>query len=274
MSNRSQTGPPDLSAVKEKQQAMWGTANYASIGSRILLVSELLCDAVDIRGGEHVLDVACGNGNAALAAARRFAQVTGCDYQPRLLDQARQRAAAEGLPVDFREGDAEALPFEDGSFDAVLSTCGAMFAPDQQQTAAELLRVCRPGGRIGMVNWTPDSWVAHLGRVVGAYNPPPAGVPSPVLWGDPEHVARLFGDDVEITAPERTFLFRFASAEQHADCFCDEYPPIATALSTLDGDEREALRRDIIDLAEQFDVSEGDGLVLPLSYLEVVARRS
>lgn len=269
----TETDRPDLAAVKERQQAMWGTANYAGVGSRILLVSELLCEAVDLRGGERVLDVACGNGNAALAAARRFAEVTGCDYQARLLDQARERAAAEGLEVDFREGDAEALPFDDESFDAVLSACGAMFAPDQQRTASELLRVCRSRGRIGMVNWTPDSWVARLGRTVGAYNPPPAGVPSPTLWGDRDHVTQLFADEVELSARERTFHFRFVSAHQHADYFCAEYPPIAAAMSKLDDDQRRALRGDVVALAEEFDVSNGAGLVLPLTYLEVVAHK-
>lgn len=264
---------PDLGAVKEKQRDMWGTANYGGIGSRILLVSELLCDAVDLRGGERVLDVACGNGNTALAAARRFADVTGVDYQPRLLDEARARADVEGYDIDLREGDAEALPFADESFDVVLSSCGAMFAPDQKSTANELVRVCRPGGRIGMVNWTPDSWVARLGKTVAQYAPPPDGVPSPVRWGDPEHLADLFGAAVEISAPVRTFHFRFASAEDHADHFCKEYPPIVAALSRIDHQSASALRHDIVRLAEEMDVSEGDGIVLPLSYLEVVALR-
>lgn len=263
----------DLAAVKGKQQQMWGTANYGGVGSRILLVSELLCDAVDLRGGEEVLDVACGNGNTALAAARRFARVTGVDYQPRLLDQARARADVEGYEIDFREGDAESLPFDDGSFDAVLSSCGAMFAPDQRATAAELVRVCRSGGRIGMVNWTPDSWVARLGKTVGQYAPPPEGVPSPVLWGDPAHLAELFGDDVELSASVRTFHFRFSSAEDHADYFCSEYPPIVAAAARLDDRERAALRRDIVRLAEEMDTSDGEGLVLPLTYLEVVAHK-
>lgn len=269
----TQTPEVDLNEVKQRQQAMWGTANYAGVGSRILLVSELLCEAVDLQGGERVLDVACGNGNAALAAARRFANVTGCDYQPRLLEQARTRAEAEGLPVDFREGDAEALPFEDGMFDVVLSACGAMFAPDQKRTASELLRVCRSGGRIGMVNWTPTSWVAQLGRTVGQYAPPPPGVPSPFRWGDPAHLASLFGDGIEIRAPERTFHFRFPSAESHTEYFATEYPPIASALRRLDEGQAVSLRRDIQELANQFDVGGGDGLVLPLDYLEVVVNK-
>ncbi len=266
-------GTTHLAGVKQKQQEMWGTANYGAIGSRILLVSELLCDAVDLQGGEQVLDVACGNGNTALAAARRFADVTGVDYQPRLLDQARARAAVEGYEIDFCTGDAESLAFDQSSFDVVLSSCGAMFAPDQERTAAELVRVCRPGGRIGMVNWTPDSWVARLGKTVAGYAPPPEGVPSPVLWGDPEHVAKLFGDAVELSAPVRTFHFRFASAEEHADCFCTEYPPIVATLSRIDDQHAAALRQDIVDLAEEMNVSDEGGVVLPLTYLEVVARK-
>lgn len=272
MTNTTPTTPTDLQAVKENQRSMWGTANYAGVGSRILLVSELLCEAVDLQGGERVLDVACGNGNTSLAAARRFADVTGCDYQPRLLEKARRRAEAEQLDVDFREGDAEELPFGDGEFDVVLSTCGAMFAPDQRQTASELLRVCRPGGRIGMVNWTPTSWVAELGRIIGGYTPPPPGLPSPVEWGDPTHLAALFGSDVDITAPERTFLFRFPSAEAHAEYFATDYPPIAAALAQLDDQRSASLHQDIVDLAARFDVSTGDSLVLPLAYREVVVR--
>ncbi|MDZ7676046.1 MAG: class I SAM-dependent methyltransferase [Acidimicrobiales bacterium] len=271
MTTRSEQ--PDLVEVKHRQREMWGTANYAGVGSRILLVSELLCDAVDLQGGERVLDVACGNGNTALAAARRFAEVTAVDYQPVLLDRARDRADVEGYAIDFREGDAEALPVEDEAFDVVLSTCGAMFAPDQQRTAAELVRVCRPGGRIGMVNWTPNSWVARLGKTVGSYAPPPAGVPSPVLWGDRDHLAELFGDAVELSVEERTFHFRFASPGAHTDYFCREYPPIVAALGRIDDQQADALGRDIAALAEDMNCSEGPGLVLPLDYLEVVARK-
>jgi SAM-dependent methyltransferase len=169
----------DIATVKQRQQANWASGDYAPIGTRLLLTAELLCEAVDLRAGQQVLDVACGNGNAALAAARRFCQVTGIDYVPALLERARQRAQAEGLEVAFQEADAEALPFSDASFDVVLSTCEAMFAPDQERTAAELLRVCRPGGRIGMVNWTPDSYVGELFRAIGRHLPPPPGVRPP-----------------------------------------------------------------------------------------------
>lgn len=183
----------DLVSVKARQQATWASGDYASVGNRILLVSELLCEAVDLRAGEHVLDVATGTGNAALAAGRRFAHVTGVDYVPALLEQARGRAAAEGLDVTFEEGDAEALPFDDLSFDVVLSACGAMFAPDHQKTADELVRVCRPGGRIGMVNWCPDGYIGELLRAIGRHVPPPPGVEPPTLWGDTAHLHRLWG---------------------------------------------------------------------------------
>ncbi len=262
----------DLGAVKERQQQMWGTANYASVGTRIMLVSELLCEAVDLQGGERVLDVACGNGNTALAASRRFADVVGVDYQPRLLEQARERAAVEGLLISFDEADAEDLPFGDDSFDVVLSTCGVMFAPDQQRAADELVRVCRPGGRIGMVNWTPSSWVAEVGRTVGRYVPPPQGVAAPVLWGDHDHLASLLGDRVSLVAPTREFLFRFASAQQHVDYFSENYPPIVAALGQLDEQSRGQLREDLRELAERMNVaSDRSRLVLPLEYLEVVA---
>lgn len=151
----------DIATIKQRQQAAWASGDYAAVGTRLLLTAELLGEAVDLRAGQQVLDVACGNGNAALAAARRFCQVTGIDYVPALLERARQRAEAEGLEVAFQQADAEALPFPDDAFDAVLSTCGAMFAPDQERTAAELLPVCRPGGRIGVVNWVPDGYVGE-----------------------------------------------------------------------------------------------------------------
>lgn len=261
----------DLDEVKAHQRRMWGTANYASVGSRITLVSELLCDAVDVQGGERVLDVACGNGNTALAASRRFADVVGVDYQPRLLEHARERAAAEGLPAHFEEADAEALPFDDASFDVVLSTCGVMFAPDHQRAADELLRVCRPGGRIGMVNWTPNSWVAEVSGMIGRYVPPPHGVAPPVLWGDRDHLDSLFGDRLSLTSPTKEFLFRFSSCAQHVDYFSTNYPPVVAALAQLDDESGKLLRRDLHELAERRNVAtSADRLVLPLEYLEVV----
>jgi SAM-dependent methyltransferase len=202
----------DIDAIKQRQQAAWSTGDYSAVGARLYITSELLCEAVDLRAGERVLDVACGSGNAALAAARRFCQVTGVDYVPALLERARERAQAERLEATFQEGDAEALPFPDASFDVVLSTCGAMFAPDQEQTASELLRVCRPGGRIGMVNWTPDSYVGGLFKAIGGHLLPPPGVRPPVQWGSEERLRELFGPDVRISVPKRSFLWRFPSA--------------------------------------------------------------
>ncbi|WSG47989.1 methyltransferase domain-containing protein [Dactylosporangium sp. NBC_01737] len=226
-----------------------------------------------MRAGERVLDVACGNGNASLAAARRFCQVVGVDYVPALLERARRRAGAEGLEVTFQEGDAEALPFPDASFDAVLSTCGAMFAPDQEQTAAELLRVCRPGGRIGMVNWTPDSYVAELFRAIGRQVPPPPGLRPPAQWGDEGRLRELFGPDAGITAPRREFLWRFPSAEHQAEFFATFYGPVTRTLAALDEERAATLKAEMVEIAERHNVA-GDGtLVLRMDYLEAVIRK-
>jgi SAM-dependent methyltransferase len=263
----------DLTTVKRRQQATWASGDYAAVGARLLLTAELLCEAVDLRASERVLDVACGNGNAALAAARRNCQVVGIDYVPALLERARQRAAAEGLQVTFQEADAEDLPFPDGGFDVVLSTCGAMFAPDQERTAAELLRVCRPGGRIGMVNWTPDSYVAGLFQAIGRHLPPPPGLRPPVRWGDPRRLRELFGPEVEVAAPRRSLLLRFPSAEDQVAFFAAFYGPVVTALEALGADRGAALEADMRQLAGRFDAA-GDGtLLLRLDYLEVVARK-
>jgi SAM-dependent methyltransferase len=263
----------DLATVKQRQQVAWASGDYAAVGARFPITAELLCEAVDLRAGERVLDVACGNGNAALAAARRFCQVTGIDYVPALLERARLRAGAEGLDVTFQEADAEALPFPDGSFDAVLSTCGAMFAPDQEQTARELLRVTRPGGRVGMVNWTPDSYVGALFRAIGAHVPPPPGVRPPVQWGSEERLRELFGPDVTITAPRRSLLWRFPSAEHQADFFATFYGPTNRALATLGEDGAAALRAEMVETVKRFDVSDDSTLVLRMDYLEAVIRK-
>jgi SAM-dependent methyltransferase len=263
----------DIATVKQRQQAAWASGDYAAVGARFPITAELLCEAVDLRAGERVLDVACGNGNAALAAARRFCQVTGVDYVPELLERARQRAKAEGLEATFQEADAEDLPFPDDSFDAVLSTCGAMFAPDQERTAAELLRVCRPGGRIGMVNWTPDSWVGNLFRAIGRHVPPPPGVQPPVLWGSEERLRELFGPEVAISAPRRTLLWRFPSPEHQVAFFGSFYGPTVKALEVLGPERAPALRADMLELANRFNAADDDTLVLRMDYLEVVARK-
>jgi SAM-dependent methyltransferase len=263
----------DVATIKQRQHAAWASGDYAAVGVRLLLTAELLCEAVDLRAGERVLDVACGNGNAALAAARRFCQVTGVDYVPALLDRARQRAHAEGLEATFQEADAEDLPFPDASFDAVLSTCGAMFAPDQERTAAELLRVCRPGGRIGMVNWVPDGYVGALFRAVGRYLPPPPGLRPPVAWGSEERLRELFGPEVTISAPRRTFLWCWPSAEHQAEFFATFYGPTNKALAALEADRAAALKADMVEVARSFDVSDDDTLVLRQEYLEAVIHK-
>jgi SAM-dependent methyltransferase len=263
----------DIATIKQRQQAAWASGDYSAVGTRLVLVAELLCEAVDLRAGERVLDVATGNGNAALAAARRFCDVTGVDYVPSLLERARERAKAEGLEVDFQEGDAEDLPFPDDSFDAVLSTCGAMFAPDQERTAAELLRVCRPGGRIGMVNWVPDGYVGELFRTIGRYIPPPPGIQPPVLWGSEDRLRELFGPEVTISAPRRTLLWRWPSAEHQAEFFATFYGPTHKAVAALGADRAAELRADMTEVARSFDASDDDTLVMRQDYLEVVVRK-
>src|SRR5215207_6978203 len=203
----------DLTAVKSRQQATWSSGDYAVIGTTLTITGELLCEAVDLRPGQRVLDVAAGNGNATLAAARRWADVTSTDYVPALLERGRTRAAAEGLPVIFQHADAEDLPFADGSFDVVLSVFGVMFTPNQEQAAQELLRVCRPGGKIGLANWTPDGFIGHVFRTIGKYVPPPPGVKPPSLWGTEQRLHELFGDGIaDLTVNRRMFVFRYRSA--------------------------------------------------------------
>ncbi|WP_214108639.1 class I SAM-dependent methyltransferase [Acrocarpospora catenulata] len=264
----------DIPTIKQRQQATWAAGDYAAVGTRLLLTAELLCEAVDLRAGERVLDVACGNGNAALAAARRFCNVVGVDFVPALLDRARARAHAEGLDATFEEADAEALPFPDTSFDVVVSTCGAMFAPDQEQTARELLRVCRPGGRIGMVNWVPDSYVGELFRTISRYLPSPPGLQPPVLWGSQDRLRELFGPEVTISAPRRSFLWRFPSADHQVDFFTTHYGPTNRAVAALGADRAADLKAEMFDLVKRFNTSDDDTVVLRMDYLEAVIRRT
>lgn len=265
-------GANELDDIKRRQQRAWAAGDYLEIGSRMVLTSELLCEAVDLRGGERVLDVATGTGNAALAAARRFCHVVGVDYVPALLDRGRTRAAAEGLEVAFEEADAEDLPFPDGSFDVVLSACGAMFAPNQERAAAEMVRVCRPGGRIGMVNWTPDGAVGALFRTIGRFVPPPPGLRSPLLWGTRERLEELFGVETEMSTPLRSILLRYSSPEAWADHFAAYFGPLVKAFELLATDGRQALRTDLLAVVEEFNVSLDSTLVVRADYLEVVIR--
>jgi SAM-dependent methyltransferase len=262
----------ELSAVKQPQRSTWSAGAYAAVGSRILLASEQLCESVDLHAGERVLDVGCGSGNAALAAARRFCRVVGVGGDPDLLERARRRAEAEGLEVTFLEGEAEDLPFPDGSFEAALSAGEDLPGRDLRHSAAELLRVCRPGGRIGMVHWAPEGYVGQLFAAIGRHRMPP-GLEAPVPLGGQERLRALFGPAVAITAPRRSLLWRFPSAEHQVAFFASFHGPTTRALQALGPDRASALKAELLEVARRFDVSEDDTLVLQLDYLEVVVRK-
>jgi ubiquinone/menaquinone biosynthesis C-methylase UbiE len=265
---------PDLAAVKQKQQQAWASGDFHAVAARIVLVAEQLVDTADLRAGWHVLDVATGSGNAAIAAARLGCQAIGVDYVPSLLERGRERATAEGLDVALLEGDAEALPFPDRSFDAVTSVFGSMFAPDHEKAASELVRVTKPGGTIALASWTPDGFIGELFKVIARHVPPPAGVPSPMLWGTKAHLRKLFGTDVtSLDVRERTFTFRFLSAEDFTTFFRLWYGPTVKAFAALQGDAREALEHDMTDLARTFDRLGNSAIALPAAYTEAVAIR-
>ncbi|MFP3585974.1 class I SAM-dependent methyltransferase [Paraburkholderia sp. SIMBA_055] len=265
----------DFAAVKIRQQAAWSTGNYAVVGTTLQIVGEALCEALDLRAGSRVLDVAAGNGNATLAAARRWCDVTSTDYVASLLDAGRARAQAEGLSVEFQEADAEALPYADASFDIVMSTFGVMFAPDQEKAAAELARVCKPGGRIGLANWTPDSFIGQVFKTIAMHIPPPAGVASPALWGTKARLETLFeGKTRKIVANSRHFTFRYRSPEHFVEVFRTFYGPVNKAFGALEGERQAALLGDLMTLIKSRNRSGDATLVLPSEYLEVVIERS
>ncbi|ROZ71472.1 class I SAM-dependent methyltransferase [Ramlibacter sp. WS9] len=266
---------PDFNAIKTRQKAAWASGDYAVVGTTLQIVGETLCEAADLRAGQRVLDVAAGNGNATLAAARRWCEVTSTDYVPALLERGRERAAAERLHgVDFREADAEALPFDDASFDAVLSTFGVMFTPNPARAASELLRVCRPGGKIAMANWTPESLIGQVFKTLGKYVPPPAGVTSPALWGTRVRNVELFEAGASnIVTETRQFNFRYRSPEHMLEVFRGYYGPILKAFAALDEDKQHALAEDLIGLMNQFNRGGHGGLVVPSDYLEIVITR-
>lgn len=269
------SAPTDLAAVKVRQQAAWSTGNYAVVGTTLQIVGELLCEALDLRAGSRVLDVAAGNGNASLAAARRCCDVTSTDYVPSLLDAGKARAQAEGLTITFQEADAENLPFPYGSFDVVVSTFGVMFTANQEQAAAELVRVCRPGGRIGLANWTPGSFIGQLFRLIGQYVPPAPGVKSPALWGTRPRLEELFGDGANaIHTVNREFTFRYGSPTHWIDVFRTYYGPMNRTYAALDHERANAFTRDLLALINAHNRSGDHTLVLPSEYLEVVIDRS
>jgi ubiquinone/menaquinone biosynthesis C-methylase UbiE len=266
---------PDLSAVKARQQTAWSSGNYAVVGTTLQIVGETLCEAVDVRSGERVLDVAAGNGNATLAAARRFADVTSTDYVASLLDSGRLRAEAEGHTIDFKVADAEDLPFGDDAFDVVLSTFGVMFTPDQEMAAHELLRVVRPDGRIGLANWTPPGFVGQIFATLGKHIPPAAGLKPPSRWGTPEWIRSEFGPRAsDIHIEKKEYMFRYRSAEHWLDVFRNWYGPIHKAFLALDAGGQQKLEKDLIALVGRFDRAAGGAIVVPSEYLEIVITKA
>ncbi|MEX2035121.1 MAG: class I SAM-dependent methyltransferase [Xanthobacteraceae bacterium] len=265
---------PDLAAVKTRQQAAWSSGDYAVVGTTLQIVGEDLCEALDLHSGQKVLDVAAGNGNVTLAAARRWCDVTSTDYVPTLLERGRIRAQAEGWAIEFKEADAEALPFADASFDAVVSTFGVMFTPNQDQAAAELLRVCKSGGKVGLANWTPEGFIGQLFKTLGQHMPPPAGVKSPALWGTRARLTEMFGAQASsIETLPRNFMFRYRSAQHWMDVFKTYYGPLLKTFAALQPPEQQALHDDIMALIARMNRSGDATMVLPSEYLEVVVTK-
>ena len=270
----SNTTQPDLAAVKARQQGAWSSGDYAVVGTTLQIVGEELCEALDIRAGQKVLDVAAGNGNISLAAARRWCDVIATDYVPALLEKAYERAAAERLQIEFREADAEALPFKDRSFDVVVSTFGVIFTPDHEKAATELMRVCKPGGKIGLANWTPDGFIGQLIKTIGKHLPPPAGVKSPALWGTSARINEMFGSQASsIKAESRHFVFRYRSPLHWLDIFKTYYGPVLKTFASLQPSAQAELTGDIIALIDRFNRSGDGSMVVPSEYLEIVITR-
>ncbi|MGE0752239.1 MAG: class I SAM-dependent methyltransferase [Variibacter sp.] len=262
---------PDLAAVKARQQTIWSSGDYAVVGATLQIVGETLCEALDLRAGQKTLDVAAGNGNITLAMARRWCDVTSTDYVGALLERGRARAAAEGWTIDFKEADAEALPFADEGFDAVVSTFGVMFTPNQDKSAAELLRVCKSGGKIGLANWTPDGFIGHIFKAVGKHVPPPAGIKPPGLWGTRARLDELFKANARaIRAEPRDFVFRYRSPQHWIDVFKAYYGPIHKAVAALPPEGQRALLADITAVIDRFNTVQDGTMVVPGEYLEVV----
>lgn len=261
----------DLSALKIRQQAAWSSGNYAVVGTTLQIVGEQLCEALDLKAGSKVLDVAAGNGMASLAAARRWCRVTSTDYVPALLQNGRARAEAEGHPIEFIEADAEALPFDDNDFDVVISTFGVMFTPNQDRAASELVRVCKPGGRIGLANWTPEGFIGQVFKTLGKYLPPPPSARSPALWGTRARLAEMFGGAaIEIKPETRHFNFRYRSSKHFLDVFETYYGPINRAFAALDQQRQVELRDDLNALILRMNRASNGTMVVPSEYLEVV----
>ena len=265
----------NFDAYKQRQAQTWSSGDYALLGGNLTIVSENLCEAVDMRAGQQVLDVATGSGNTAMAAARRWCEVTGIDFAVSLLERARERAAVERLPITFFEGDAENLRFPNESFDVVLSTFGVMFAPNQAQAASELLRVCRHGGKIGLTNWTPNSFLSQMPRLISKYIPPRVPVPSPFLWGTEEHLRALFHEGAaSLQITKRNFMFRNRSPQHYVEMFRYHFGPVMTAFNALDSAQQDALARDMLEGVSSRNQSRDETLVMPNEYLEIVVTKA
>src|SRR5918997_5277086 len=266
--------PIDLGVLKARQQGAWASGDYAVVGTTLQIVGEELCEALDLRAGESVLDVAAGNGNVSLAAARRWCDVVATDYVPALLERARERAEVERLDIAFREADAEDLPFPDQSFDVVVSTFGVMFTPDQERAAAELLRVCKRGGKIGLANWTPDGFIGQMFKTIGQHVPPPSGARSPALWGTRARLEELFmSSAASISSAQRQFVFRYRSPEHWLEIFKTTYGPLLKTFAALEPAAQAALRDNLVDLIGRFNRSGDGAVVVRGGCLEVVTPR-
>ena len=266
----------DLEAVKGIQQKVWSAGDFSVIAQTVQFVSDELVEALDIMPGERVIDVACGSGNCAIPAARRaWGNTVGVDYVPELLERGRERAAAERLEIEFIEGDAENLPFEDASFDVVVTTFGSMFAPNQEKAAAELLRVCKPGGRIGMGNWTPEGVTGSMFQISSKHAPPPPGAPSPLAWGKEETLKEMLGDEVSsLDVKRKQCIFRFKSPEHWLEVFRTYFGPVKMAFERVGPDGEEALAADLRQMLEDANDAGDRGLRFGGEYLEVVATRA
>lgn len=265
----------DYDAIKTRQRTAWGAGDYCKIGSTVQFTGEQLAEALALRPGSRALDVAAGNGNITLALARRSVQVTSTDFVEALLERSRARAVAEGFDIDYRVADAEQLPFEDGEFDAVVSTFGVMFTPNQERSARELMRVCRSGGRIGLLNWTPTSFIGRLFEVLGRHVPPPPGVRSPARWGDEAWLQENFGAGAAgIEIDSKDFMFVSTSPEDFLATWRQYYGPITKAFVTVGDDGAAALEADILALLRELDVATDGTMRVPGEYLEVRIRKA
>lgn len=265
---------PDFEAIKAKQRIAWGSGDYSVVGVTLQIVGESLCEALDLRSGQRVLDVAAGNGNVSLAAARRFCQVTSTDYVQELLNRGMERAHADRLPIEFQTEDAENLSFEENTFDAVTSSFGVMFTPNQDKAAAELIRVCKPGGKVGLANWTPDGFIGQLFKTIGSRIAPPAGLKSPALWGTPERLNEFFGvKSSTIEIAKRVYVWRYESPEHWLRIWKTIYGPLQKAFAALEPEKQDLLEKDLLDLIGRFNVAEDGTMVVPSDYLEVVVNK-